>query len=255
MNDDFAEEELMAYADGELEPARAAELAALLAKRPDLARRVDMFARTRTSAAAGVKAHLDRPVPAKLKASIEDMVRHASQRDSAEQVIPFEPRKKPAPVALGNWIAPIAACIVALVSGAIGYWLATQTAGQSGSYQIAGLADPELDQLLSKLPSGEKSRLAGSGAEISIMSSFYRSDQALCREFAVAHGGFGDHLAVACRSSGKWSIDLALRTSGGSGDTYKPASSAETLDAFLHALGAGPALEGQAETDALSKRK
>lgn len=250
MTDKFTDEELMAYADGELEPDRAAALAALLSKRPDLARRVDMFARTRETAAASVKAHADKPVPAELKASVEDMVRRA------ERVIPFEPRKKPTRLApFGSWTAPIAACLLAFIAGSAGYWLATQRAGQSGYYQIASLADPELDRLLSQLPSGEKSRLAGSGAEMSVIASFHRSDQALCREFTIAHAGIGDHLAVACRSAGKWSVDLALRTSGGNADAYKPASSAETIDAFLHALGAGPALEGQAEIDALTRLK
>lgn len=248
MNDEVSDEELMAYADGELEPDRAAGLAAILSKRPDLAQRVEMFAHTRNAAAASVKAHLDRPVPVDLKASVEDMIKRA------ERVIPFEPRKKSIRRApFGSWSAPIAACLMAFIAGAVGYWLATQTNGETGYYQIAGRADPELDQLLSRLPSGGKSRLAASGAEISIVSSFHRGDQALCREFTITHAGIGDHLAVACRNAGRWSVDLALRTSGGSADAYKPASSAETVDAFLHALGAGPALEGQAEIDALGK--
>jgi anti-sigma factor RsiW len=39
MSDEFTDEELMAYADGELHPARIARLAALLPERPDLAAR------------------------------------------------------------------------------------------------------------------------------------------------------------------------------------------------------------------------
>ncbi|WP_119271683.1 anti-sigma factor family protein [Taklimakanibacter deserti] len=250
MSDEFTDEELMAYADGELDPARRARLEALLPKRPDLAGRIDMFARARSAAAESVRTHLDEPVPAKLKASVEAMIRQASQPDSADAVVPLRPRKR---TPFAAWAAPIAACLLALVAGAIGYWLATQGTVSSGDYQIAGIADPELDQVLSKLPSGEKSRLAGSGAEISMIASFLRGDQMLCREFGIAHAAMGDHLAIACRSAGKWSIDLALRTAGGAANAYKPASSAETIDAFLHALGAGPALEGQAETDALAK--
>lgn len=252
MSDAFTDEELMAYADGELDPARAARLEALLPKRPDLAGRIDMFAGARKAAAESIKTHLDEPVPAKLKASVEAMIKEAARPNSADGVIPLRPRKR-APFAA--WAAPLAACLLALIAGAAGYWLATQGTVSSGTYQIAGIADAELDQVLSTLPSGGKSRLAGSGAEISIIASFLRGDQALCREFGVTHAAMGDHLAIACRSGGKWSVDLALRTGGGETDAYKPASSMETIDAFLQALGAGPALEGQAEIDALAKSR
>jgi hypothetical protein len=256
MNDEFTDGELMAFADGELAPARAARLEALLPGRPDLAGRVDLYRRTRAAAAASVKAHLDEPVPAKLKASVEDMIRRASSPKPSENVIPLQSRKSRASSpSFASWAAPIAACLLALIAGAAGYWLATQGSVSPGTYQIAGIADPELDQILSKLPSGEKSLLANSGAEISMIASFQRSDQVLCREFNIAHAVIGDHLAIACRSAGKWSVDLALRTSGGAADTYKPASSTETIDAFLQALGAGPALEGQAEIDALAKSR
>lgn len=254
MSDDFSDEELMAYADGELVPERAEKLAAALPGRSDLAARVALFAQTRAVTAESVKAHLDGPVPQKLQASVEEMVRKAALQPSAATVTALHPRKaasRPAP--FGNWAMPIAASFLAFIAGALGYWLVSGGAPSPSYYQIAGSADPELAQILSKLPSGEKSRLMGSGADVSMIASFYRGDQALCREFAITHVEFGEHLAVACRGAGKWNIDLALRMSGGSGDAYKPASSAETLDAFLEALGAGPAIEGQAEVDALAK--
>lgn len=254
MSDDFSDEELMAYADGELAPARAERLAAVLPERSDLAARVALFAQTRAVVAESVKAHLDGPMPWKLQASVEEMIRKAAPQPSTATVTPLPPRKaasRPAP--FGSWAMPIAASFLALITGALGYWLASDRAPSASYYQIAGSADPELAQVLSQLPSGEKSRLAGAGAEVSMISSFYRGDQALCREFALTHAEFGEHLAVACRGAGKWNIDLALRMSGSSADAYKPASSAETVDAFLEALGAGPAIEGQAEADALGK--
>lgn len=256
MSDDFTDEELMAYADGELDPVRASRLVGLLAMRPDLAERMEMFARTRGVTAESVKAHLDEPVPGRLKASVEDMIRQASRRapSGAAPVTPLTPRKtasRPSP--FGYWIAPIAASLIALISGAVGYWVATNQGEPPGYYQVASTADPELTRALSTLPSGGKSRLTGSGAEIALIASFYRGDQVLCREFQIAHAEIGDHLAVACHTAGKWSVDLAIRTSGGTEDGYRPASSAETLDAFLSALGAGPAIVGQAETDALGK--
>ncbi|MGE0241070.1 MAG: anti-sigma factor, partial [Parvibaculaceae bacterium] len=209
MSEEFTDEELMAYADGELEPARAVRLAALLPGRPDLADRVGLFARTRGMAAQSVRTHLDAPVPAKLTASVEDMIRQAAGRNSAEDVTPLNPRQRPARFApFGSWAAPLAACLLALVAGVAGYWLAARGTAPPGYYQLAGIADPELDQVLSKLPAGEKSRLAGAGAEISMFSSFFRGDQALCREFTIAHAARGDHLAVACRSAGNWSVDL-----------------------------------------------
>lgn len=255
MNDDFSDEELMAFADGELAPARAERLAAVLPERSDLAARVALFAQTRAVTAESVKAHLDGSVPRKLQASVEEMIRKAAPQPSTATVTALPQRRAEArPAPFGSWAMPIAASIfLALITGALGYWLASGGAPSSGYYQIAGTADPELAQVLSKLPSGETSRLAGSGAEVAMIASFYRGDQALCREFALTHAEFGEHLAVACRGAGTWNIDLALRMSGGSADAYRPASSAETVDAFLEALGAGPAIAGQAEVDALGK--
>jgi hypothetical protein len=251
MTDDFSDEELMAYADGELAPERSARLVEALLNRPDLARRVALFARTGALAAESVKAQTNEPVPDKLKASVEAMIRKAAPASAT--VTPLHSRKAaPSVSPFGHWTMPIAASFLALVAGGLGYWLASGGAPGQGYYQVAGIADPELAAILSKLPSGEKARLKA-GEEVSMTSSFYRGDQALCREFVIARPEKGDHLAVACRSADTWSIDLALRTAGGGADAYKPASSAETLDAFLSALGAGPSIEGQAELDALSK--
>jgi hypothetical protein len=251
MTDDFSDEELMAYADGALAPERSARLVEILPGRPDLARRIAVFARTSALAAESVKARTDEPVPDKLKAAVEAMIRKAAPASAT--VTPLRPRKStPSVSPFGNWAMPIAASFLGVAAGAIGYWLASGGAPGQGYYQVAGIADPELAAVLSKLPSGEKVRLKA-GEEVSMTSSFYRGDQVLCREFAIAGPDKGDHLAVACRSADAWSIDLALRTGGAAADDYKPASSAETLDAFLNALGAGPAIEGQAEADALGK--
>ena len=251
MTDDFSDEDMMAFADGELAPERAARLTAILPDRPDLARRVAMFTRTREVAAESIKVQAAAPVPERLKASVEDMIRKAAPASAT--ITSLRPRKAAPPVSpFRNWTMPIAASFLALVTGVLGYWLASGGAPAPGYYQVAGIADPELASILSKLPSGGKARLAA-GEEVSMIASYYRGDQALCREFTIAQPERGDRLAVACRGAGTWSIDLALRTSSGGADAYKPASSAETLDAFLNALGAGPAIEGQAEADALDK--
>ncbi|QIG49305.1 hypothetical protein G5V57_17205 [Nordella sp. HKS 07] len=254
MTDDFTDEELMAYADGELAPDRASSLAAALPARPDLAERVALFAGTRSVAAESVRSRLSEPVPAQLKASVEEMIRRASEKPASATVTSLRPRQAaPRSSPFANWAMPIAASFLALATGVLGYWLASGGAPSPAYYQIAGSADPELSRILSKLPSGETAKLEASGAEVAMVASFHRGDQALCREFTIAHAEIGDQLSVACRSAGQWTIDLALRTGGGSTDAYKPASSAETVDAFLNALGAGPAIVGEAETDALDK--
>lgn len=248
MDNDFTDEELMAYADGELAAARAAKLAALLPQRPDLAERIALFVATREASAESVKAHLGgEPVPDALKASVEDMIRTASSA-TVTTMKPAASRRS-----FRDWAMPMAASVLALISGAIGYWVATENARSPDFYQIAVTADAELAQALSSLPAGKSALLANSGARIGMISSFHRADQALCREFRISRADMGDHLAVACHGPGKWSIDFALRVEGGAGDGYKPASSAQTLDAYLEALGAGPALEAEAESDALGK--
>ncbi|WP_119389818.1 anti-sigma factor family protein [Taklimakanibacter lacteus] len=250
MSDDFTDEELMAYADGEMQAAKAARLADLLPQRPDLARRIALFVATREASAESVRAHLGEPVPGGLKASVEDMIRNAS----SATVTAMKPAKAAASrQPFRNWALPMAASVLAVISGAIGYWIATQNAGSPGFYEIAAAADPELARLLSSLPAGKSSRLASSGAEIAMISSFHRGDQALCREFRISRADMGNYLVVACHGPGKWGVDFAMRIEGGVGDGYRPASSAETLDAYLEALGAGPALEAEVESDALGK--
>lgn len=118
----------MAFADGELDAARTAQLADMLAKRPDLAESVAIFARTRGLVAESVKARLGEPVPSRLKASAQDMIRQAS---GLAKVIPLPPKKATARLSpLTNWLAPTAASLIAVISGAAGFWLATNQGGR-----------------------------------------------------------------------------------------------------------------------------
>ncbi|MNL50064.1 hypothetical protein D3C87_1730460 [compost metagenome] len=61
-------------------------------------------------------------------------------------------------------------------------------------------------------------------------------------------------VSVACRDAGGWQTRLAIVTPE-SGEGFTPASSLETVDAYLTSIGAGAPLEADAEEKALAGRQ
>jgi anti-sigma factor RsiW len=100
----ITELDLLAYADGRLEPQRARQVEAALAEDPALRAKVDDFARQNAELAAQFDAYAEAPLPDRTA----DMLR-------SEPRTPGSPRR---------WIGQAAAAaVVALVAGAGGWWL------------------------------------------------------------------------------------------------------------------------------------
>ena len=203
----ISDELLMAYADGELTAAQAAEVERAMALDEALAERAALFADSRAAAKRA-----------------------------------FAP-------------APAVSAAVALAVGAGTVWLAAgdarSVAGRSGGgLEVAGLQDPAISAALGLLPSGERSDL-GDGASLSAIATFKDGAGALCREFEHDRAGGATVVAVACRMDGAWDIRFAIAAAGAASDGYAPASSLETLDAFLTATEAGAPLSAADEAAAL----
>lgn len=248
---DFTDEELMAYADGELEPVRAEAVRAAVAASPDLAARVEVFARTRRLAKEAGLAALDTQVPPALMMNVEQMIARASgpkpEAGATQNVVPFAGTQR----AHGNdnrerWMATaIAAGMAAIVAGAAGYWGGLSRGGEATGVVMAGAVNAPLAAVLSRLPSGGAETL-GDGTRVAIVASFEDAGRTLCRDFEISAPSSDRFHAVACWRNGGWSTELALRTADEAAQ-YVPASGAETIDAFLGAIGADVALEPEQE--------
>lgn len=253
---EFTDEELMAFADGELEPARADALRVVLPTRPDLARRVDAFATSRRVVSEAA-AEIATPVPAALRARVEEMIARAGTAPAetgivpVDNVVPFaERRVAPSRPWRLTWMTALAASVAAVLAGLAGYW--TGVSGTTTAPQgivMAGALKGGVADGLSRLASGERQRL-DDGADLALVASFRDGGGVLCREYEMIAADSGKYLAVACWRDGGWTTELALHTARGD-DQYVPASGTAAVDAFLGAVGAEAALQPDEESKAL----
>lgn len=242
---DFEDETLMAYADGELDTGTARAVEAAAAADPALARRIEIFAKT-----GGLLGELGRSRPLEpISADLEARVRAALGAELAtETVVPFR-RPAPDPV---SWRPAAIAAGLALVVGLVGGFLASQQSGGQGAMglSIASLGAPAISQALEEVPSGE--RVAIEGGEIATIASFRNADGEFCREFEFDGSESETVVSVACHKEGGWEARFAVVAAGSDETGYAPASSLETLDAYLGAVGAGAPLSLEDEAAALS---
>ena len=240
----FEDETLMAYADGELDAGTARAVEAAAAADPALARRIEMFAKT-----GGLLSELGRSRPLEpVSSDLEARVRETLGAEPAtETVVPFQ-RPAQAPV---SWRPAAIAAGLALVVGLGGGFLASQQSGggEVGGLSIASLGAPAISRALDAVPSGE--RVAIEGGEIATIASFRNADGEFCREFEFDAAESETVVSVACRTEGGWAARFAVVAAGADETGYAPASSLETLDAYLDAVGAGAPLSLEDEAAAL----
>jgi hypothetical protein len=151
-----------------------------------------------------------------------------------------------------SWAAlPAAASIAAVLGGLAGWMLSSADDLPAGGLAVAGLDGPALVGALATVPSGEPATLEGTGRRFVGIASFRDAAGALCREFEVDAPGGPTVISVACREAEGWQVRLAIVAPGDQAG-YAPASSTETLDAYLAAIGAEAPLSQEAERDALA---
>lgn len=249
-NQPYTDEVLMAYADGELDVATARGVEAAMAEDERLAERVALFADTRRSTKDALAPMLKEPVPARLEASVRDMLARsaAGTADADSNVVAFRPSAKPSFAERLLNELPLAASI-AIIAGAIGYYLGQPGGAPSTNLTVASVDQPAIVQALGTVRSGETANLDGNGRFRAIAS--YRDNAgSLCREFEFDKNREAAVVAVACNANGSWDVRFAVATSQ-SAEGYAPASSLEALDAFLQATGAGQPLPPDEEDAAL----
>lgn len=220
----ISDEHLMAYADGELEPEEARNVAARIAADPALADRLRLFTASR-EAVAGLAAP---SVPDAVAARVRAM----SQAAAAPNVVPLTPRRI-------GWRLPAAASVAL----AVGLGLGLFARPDAGAFGTVG----NLAAALSTIPSGSVEKVGG--GTLHVISTFRDAEGTLCREFEH-DGATGRRItSVACHAGDAWDMRLAVEGGGASG--YAPVSSGDALEAWFAGTDAGPPLDPAEEAEAL----
>lgn len=246
----FSDETLMAYVDGELDDAATARIDELLAGDDQLRDRIDLFAQSRDLAAAalGPLAHED--VPAALARSVRAMV-DLDARESHSNILAFARAQKNQPKRIWpGWSLASAAAALLLVAGSTGYLVGAGSMSKDIGSDLATISDPAIIKALSEQPSGKPMDVANTGRVIEPIVSFKLEDGTLCREFQLKEPASKGVLSIACLEKDRWQTHLLLASSKPE-EGYMPAGAAETVDAYLASIHAGPPLEISEEQNAL----
>ena len=211
----FAEELLMAYADGELPPEELARVEQALEKDAEARRRVRLYRESAALARAAFESTLFEPVPRELEERVRKMARAAG------------PGPLRSGAGLRRRLLPLAASLALFLAALGGLWFLL-----AGEREAALLA-----RVLEHTPSG----VVGEGG-ILPTASYRTAEGGFCRRFeriererAVA--------ALACRrGEGDWSIRAWVELAGSRPRTYAPASaaSADPLTDLIDRLGLVP---------------
>lgn len=232
---DFSDETLMAYADGELDPAAAAAVTARRAADPGLDGRIRLFEDTARVARDALDHIAREPVPIRLLAATRP----------AGSLWARLPDTRP--------LVALAASLMLAVGLGAGY-MAAQLWGNQQAGAVAGLAvcgGAGLSNALEIAATGERST-SGGCAVVPVAS--YRDDRGtVCRAFQATAGdgpGRSATAGIACRDDGAWrtriAVDLAAGT--GAGDAYRPASGPDAgLSGLRGAIGLRAAALSPAE--------
>ena len=237
------DETLMAYADGELDAARRAEIAAALEKDPALAARVAKHRALRAEVAGAFATVLSQPVPERLRAAAAG---GAAPADRARgNVVQFPARGSRAPATpwrAREWFAMAAS----LVLGVVISWRAFSPGGSDvmtahdGSLVARGSLATALDQQLASNQAGD--------AAVRIGLTFKARDGSYCRSFALRAGGTS---GLACRAGGEWRIPVTASADAAGGDFRQAAGSIPpAVMQAIEARIAGDTLDAPGETQA-----
>lgn len=255
----FDDETLMAFADGELDAETRLAVEKAMETDEAIADRVALFARTGMLGKQALGPLADEPVPEALLANVKAMVDEAARVDAdgpadQDNVIPIAAAgRKPWHESTTRWAMPLAASVALIIGGLAGYYIANVPGeGTIDGLQIAQFDQPGLIDALQTVPSGSDVTLPSTSDRLRMIATFRDSDDAVCREFEVDQDTRSTVVSVACRMTGAWEVRFAVAAASGSPDGYAPASSLQSLDAYLSAIGAGEPLSQSDENAALS---
>jgi hypothetical protein len=228
---------LMAYADGELDPAARAAVEAEVARSPETMRRLQAHAALRARMAEAFSSALDEPIPSALAALV------AGAAPASAPVINLEDRRRSrAPAArrgLGLGLAASLVLGVLLGAGLMSTRGSGPIAAEGGQLVARGALAAALDRQLSSE--------AGPRQAVRVGLTIHTADGRYCRTFRL------DQTAavagLACRGPSRWTVEVATAVAAERHTAYVTAAT-DIPDAVLQAvdrLADGPALNVASE--------
>lgn len=209
---------LMAYVDGELTPAQAAQVEAAIAADPALADAVARQFALRRSLGDAYAPVLDEPVPEALTRMLRPS--HAESGN----VVPLPPRAAPAP--RSRWGVPQWAAMAAslLLGVAVSQWVSKPdavllSAGEGGALVAGADLASSLERQLASVPEP--------GGAVAVGLTFRDVAGRYCRSFAVE--GSQPLAGLACReSSGNWKVPVVVESTAQAGELRQASTALPT---------------------------
>jgi hypothetical protein len=230
----YDDETLMAYADGELDDARRAEVAAAIAGDPELARRVDAHRALRARMAEAFAPVLAEPVP--------DGLRAAAMASRKVVNLPgVKPREALPRWRAREWTALAASLLVGLFIGWRAFSPAEPLMAAEGDALVArGVHAAALDSQLASAQSP--------GSDVLIGVTFRSREGSFCRSFVLA----GQRtVGLACHAGGDWRIAATAVTDVPAGEIRQAGSALPTaIAAAIEDRIAGSTFDAAEERDA-----
>lgn len=225
----FSDETLMAYADGELDPATRNAVERAIRADPTLAAKVRQHTAMRSNVFAAFGPIADEPVPPRLKAATRSgkVIQLNTARTLRAEAVPEKHRWSWA-----EWGGIAAALMVGVLAGGAAVIGLQQPAPLAVGADGALLAQGDLADALSTQPGG----VASPGALVQVGASFEAKDGGYCRSFIM-----GSTAGLACRNGAGWTLPVTAKA----GSTMPPL----VLTAIDERI-AGQTLDAEAEAAA-----
>jgi hypothetical protein len=196
----YSDDTLMAYADGELDPAERAAIELAMRIDPAIAAAVERHRALRADVAAAFAGILDEPVPARLQPPAPIISLDAAREKRRRWSWP-------------EWGALAATLVVGVLAGKM-------IPGGGGAPAIAGNGNQVVAQ--GALASALDRQVGGKGdGTVKVGVSFAARDGAYCRGFVM-----GSSAGLACREGNQWRIPVLAEGEREAAGGYRQAGSA-----------------------------
>ena len=241
-----SEEEIMAYADGELDEASRARIAQAALSDLDLAERIAAQRALRDRLQAHFAPVAQEPLPAAWAESIRQHTPSAQVIDLATVRAERAARADKPASRRRAWVGgAVAACLAVALFATTQPWrrpsapetphaAALPIVAEDGVLVASGELGVVLDRQLAS---------AQEGAPIRILGSFHRAGGGLCRAFAGPQAS-----GVACHEAGQWQLQHVLPGSRAATTAYRQVSSQDgALMAIAQSMAQGAPLDAAQE--------
>lgn len=244
----FSDETLMAYADGELEPAARAEFEAAIASDPELARAIERHRALAANVRGAYQSVLEEPVPARLAnlvaaddettaempvISLADRRSQKDRRAAAAAASAARPRRL-------QWMAIAASLAIGVLVGLFALREPAEPWEESGAGLIAR---GDLDRALTTELAGDANFEA-----VRVGISFRNRDGAYCRTFHLQREA--PLAGLACRVDGDWRLPVLTAAAKQEGELRTAAAMPMAVLQAIDATIIGDPLDAPAEAAA-----